>query len=165
MSPHPASGLQHLLARAEALCEERGARLTEQRRRVLEILCAAGRPIGAYEILEAMRNGPRALAPPTVYRALDFLLGQGLVHKIESLHAFVGCDHPGQPHASQFLICDRCGIVTELEDEEVARSLRSAADGTGFQPARRVVELIGVCATCSDAEHPQTSESRDSPSG
>lgn len=142
---------QPALARAEALCQQRGVRLTEQRRRVLEILCNADRPIGAYEILEAMREGPRALAPPTVYRALDFLLEQGLVHKIESLHAFVGCDHPGQPHASQFLICDRCGAVTELEDEGVARSLRSAADGSGFQPARRVVELIGVCANCSTA--------------
>jgi Fur family transcriptional regulator, zinc uptake regulator len=144
------SGVEHVLARAEALCAERRVRLTEQRRRVLEILCSAGRPIGAYEILDSMRDGPRALAPPTVYRALDFLLGQGLVHKIESLHAFVGCDHPGRPHASQFLICDRCGAVKELEDEGVARSLRSAADGTGFQPARPVVELIGVCASCSE---------------
>lgn len=150
--------VEHVLARAAALCEGRGARLTEHRRRVLEILWTAGRPIGAYEILEAMRDGPRALAPPTVYRALDFLLEQGLVHKIESLHAFVGCDHPGQPHASQFLICDRCGAVTELEDEEVARSLRSAADETGFQPARRVVELIGVCATCSGEGTPPVPE-------
>jgi len=159
------SEVRRFLTRAEALCEERGVRLTEQRRRVLEILWEAGRPIGAYEILEAMGGGRRALAPPTVYRALDFLLEQGLVHKIESLHAFVGCDHPGQPHASQFLICDRCGAVTELEDEGVARSLRSAADGTGFQPARRVVELIGVCASCSDEEHPQHRKSGDSPSG
>lgn len=157
--------VRRFLSRAEALCKERGVRLTEQRRRVLEILWEAGRPIGAYDILEAMGVGRRALAPPTVYRALDFLLEQGLVHKIESLHAFVGCDHPGQPHASQFLICDRCGAVTELEDEGVARSLRSAADETGFQPARPVVELIGVCATCADAELPQTSESRDSTSG
>ena len=144
-----------VLARAEALCGERGVRLTDQRRRVLEILCTAGRPIGAYEILEAMRDGARPPAPPTVYRALDFLLEQGLVHRIESLHAFVGCDHPGRPHASQFLICDRCGGVLELEDEGVARSLSRAADGTGFHPARRVVELIGVCADCSgDADAP-----------
>jgi Fur family transcriptional regulator, zinc uptake regulator len=140
---------QRFLAHAEALCAERGVRLTEQRRRVLAILWEAGRPIGAYEILDAMREGPRSLAPPTVYRALDFLLEQGFVHKIESLHAFVGCAHPGRPHASQFLICDRCGVVTELEDEGVAQSLRSAAHETGFQAARRVVELIGVCATCS----------------
>ena len=157
--------VRRFLTRAEALCKERGVRLTDQRRRVLEILWEAGRPIGAYDILEAMGSGQRALAPPTVYRALEFLLEQGLVHKIESLHAFVGCDHPGQPHASQFLICDRCGTVTELEDEGVAQSLRSAADETGFQPARRVVELIGVCATCSDAEPPRTPESRESPGG
>lgn len=156
---------QGVLARAETLCEERGVRLTEQRRRVLEILWAAGRPIGAYEILEAMRDGPRALAPPTVYRALDFLVEQGLVHKIESLHAFVGCDHPGRPHASQFLICDRCGAVTELEDEGVVRSLRSATDGTGFQAARRVVELIGVCANCSAGARPSDPRSGDARGG
>lgn len=153
--------LRRRLARAQSLCEQRGARLTEQRRRVLEILCAAGRPIGAYEILDAMREGPRALAPPTVYRALDFLLEQGLAHKIESLHAFVGCDHPGEPHVSQFLICDRCGQVTELEDEGVAQSLRSAADETGFRPARPVVELIGVCASCARGGTLATSASPD----
>ena len=123
-------------------------RLTDQRRRVLEILCGAGRPIGAYEIMDAMREGARGVAPPTVYRALDFLLEQGLIHKLESLHAFVGCDHPGQPHSSQFLICAECGVVRELDDAGVALSLRSVALETGFEPERRVVEVIGTCAGC-----------------
>lgn len=138
-----------VLARAEVLCRNRGVRLTAQRRRVLEILCASPRPLGAYEILDAMREGPRALAPPTVYRALDFLLEQGLVHKLESLHAFVGCNHPEHPHSSQFLICNACGGVTEIEDEAIAQSLGSAADETGFHPQRRVVEVIGTCAGCA----------------
>jgi len=141
-----------ILARADSLCTARGARLTGQRRRVLEILCAAGRPIGAYEILEAMRDGPRAVAPPTVYRALDFLLEQGLIHKLESLHAFVECDHPEQPHSSQFLICTECGVVTELADAGVDRSLADAASGSGFQPSRRVIEVLGTCAGCACKE-------------
>jgi Fur family transcriptional regulator, zinc uptake regulator len=139
-----------VLGRAEGLCQSRGVRLTAQRRRVLEILCASVRPLGAYEILDAMREGPRALAPPTVYRALDFLLEQGLVHKLESLHAFVGCNHPEHPHSSQFLICNACGEVTEIEDEAIARSLGCAADETGFRPQRRVVEVIGTCAGCTE---------------
>jgi Fur family zinc uptake transcriptional regulator len=144
-----ATSTDDILDRAEALCQARGVRLTAQRRRVLAILCGATRPLGAYEILDAMRHeGARAQAPPTVYRALDFLLEQGLVHRIESLHAFVGCNHPEHPHSSQFLICDHCGEVTEIDDDAVASSLGSAADQSGFRPQRRVVEVIGLCAGC-----------------
>ncbi|NEV63417.1 Fur family transcriptional regulator [Thiorhodococcus minor] len=141
------------LRRADALCHERGVRLTPQRRRVLEILCAAERPLGAYEILDAMRVGNRSLAPPTVYRALDFLLEQGLVHKLESRHAFVGCTHPEHPHSCQFLICADCGLVTEVEDAAVAESLASVAAASGFRAERPVVELIGTCADCVRKRH------------
>ena len=137
------------MARAEVLCGARGVRLTDQRRRVLEILCAAGRPVGAYEIMDAMRDGPRTVAPPTVYRALDFLLEQGLIHKIESLHAFVGCNHPEHPHSSEFLICVECGEVAELADAAVDRSLASVAQESGFRTQRRVVEVMGTCALCT----------------
>ena len=140
--------LEKVLAKAQALCAERGVRLTAQRRRVLEIVCSANRPMGAYEILDLIRDGAPA-APPTVYRALDFLLEQGLVHKLETLHAFVGCTHPDHPHSSQFLICAECGDVTELEDEAIAGSLRSVAAETGFEPQRPIVEVIGTCAACS----------------
>jgi Fur family zinc uptake transcriptional regulator len=143
-----AASTDDILNRAEALCHARGVRLTAQRRRVLAILCASTRPLGAYDILEAMRDGARAQAPPTVYRALEFLLEQGLIHRIESLHAFVGCNHPEHPHSSQFLICDRCGEVVEIDNDAVAKSLGSAADQTGFRPQRRVVEVIGLCAGC-----------------
>ncbi|MBK1643829.1 transcriptional repressor [Thiocapsa imhoffii] len=139
-----------VLTRAESICQQRGVRLTTQRRRVLAILCASNRPLGAYEILEAMRDGARTLAPPTVYRALDFLLEHGLVHKIESMHAFVGCNHPEHPHSSQFLICHDCGVVTEIDDAAVTQSLGSAADVSGFRAQRRVVEVIGTCAQCAE---------------
>ncbi len=140
--------LTKVLARADALCAERGVRLTAQRRRVLELVCRAARPVGAYEILDQIRDGAAA-APPTVYRALDFLLEQGLVHKLETLHAYVGCTHPEHPHVSQFLICADCGDVTELEDEAIAGSLRSVAAETGFEPRRPIVEVIGTCSSCS----------------
>lgn len=138
-----------VLDHADTLCRGRGVRLTEQRRRVLEILCRVGRPIGAYEIMDAMREGTRGVAPPTVYRALDFLLEQGLIHKLESLHAYVGCDHPGQPHSSQFLICAECGVVRELDDAGVSESLGSVALERGFEARRRIVEVIGTCAGCA----------------
>jgi len=140
--------MTRILARAEALCAERGVRLTVQRRRVLELVCRAARPIGAYEILDQIRDGAPA-APPTVYRALDFLQEQGLVHKLETQHAYVGCTHPEHPHMSQFLICADCGDVTELENEAIAGSLRSVAAETGFEPRRPIVEVIGTCSTCA----------------
>ena len=134
---------------AEGLCRERGVRLTEQRRRVLRAVCAAERPVGAYDILEAIRAEVPRVAPPTVYRALEFLLEQGLVHKLETLHAYVSCDHPEHPHASQFLICTACGDVTEIADEAISDSLGQAAAATGFRPARGVVEVTGTCADCA----------------
>lgn len=140
--------LSHVLEQAEVLCRERGVRLTEQRKTVLELLCASDKPLSAYELLDRMRGAVRNPAPPTVYRALDFLLEQGLVHKLESLHAYIGCTHPDHPHASQFLICDDCGEVTEVEDPSVAKSLKSAGRAVGFRTKRPVVEVLGTCAQC-----------------
>jgi Fur family zinc uptake transcriptional regulator len=89
-----------------------------------------------------------------VYRALEFLQEQGLVHKLETLHAYVGCSHPDHPHASQFLICSACGDVTEIADEAVSDSLGQAAAATGFRPSRGVVELTGTCAECAEDAEP-----------
>ena len=140
--------LTHVLKRAEALCRERGLRLTDQRRTVLQLLCVSDKPLSAYELLERMRGAVKNPKPPTVYRALDFLLEQGLVHKLESLHAYVGCMHPDHPHASQFLICDDCGEVAEVEDPSVAKSLKAAGKAIGFRTKQPVVELLGTCAQC-----------------
>ena len=144
--------LAHVLYRAEALCRERGARLTDQRRTVLQLLCVSDKPLSAYELLDRMRGVVKNPAPPTVYRALDFLLEQGLVHKLESLHAYVGCSHPDHPHASQFLICDDCGEVAEVEDASVAASLTAAGKAIGFRTKRPVVEVLGTCAQCSEKQ-------------
>ncbi|HBG93924.1 MAG TPA: transcriptional repressor [Chromatiaceae bacterium] len=140
--------VNQVLERAEILCRERGVRLTEQRKSVLRLLCASNKPMSAYELLDQLRGVVKNPAPPTVYRALDFLLEQGLVHKLESQHAFVGCTHLDHPHASQFLICDNCGEVTEVEDDSVARSLQAAGMAIGFRTKRPIVELLGTCARC-----------------
>ena len=142
--------LTQVLKRADALCRERGLRLTDQRKTVLQLLCESDKPLTAYELLEQIRGVVKNPTPPTVYRALDFLLEQGLVHKLESLHAYVGCTHPDHPHASQFLICDDCGEVAEVEDPSVARSLKAAGKAIGFRTKRPVVELLGTCAECDN---------------
>lgn len=140
--------LGDLMERAETLCRRRGARLTAQRRRVLELICASRRPLGAYELLDRMADAGQKPAPPTVYRALEFLLAQGLVHKLETIHAFVGCRHPDHPHRSQFLICSSCGQVNEIEDDTISRGVDSAGQTAGFVMERPVVELLGTCARC-----------------
>ncbi|MCG8428601.1 MAG: transcriptional repressor [Chromatiales bacterium] len=140
--------LSQILELAEKLCRERGVRLTAQRKQVLELVCAAEQPLGAYDILERLRSRMDNPTPPTVYRALEFLLEQGLIHKLESLHAFIGCSHPEHPHASQFLICSDCGDVSEIESDKIAEGLRKAEESTGFKAKRPVIELLGTCAEC-----------------
>ena len=137
-----------LIRRAEHLCSERGVRLTTQRRCVLEILASAAAPQSAYDILAELRRRWPGAAPPTVYRALEFLQGQGLVHRLATLQAYVTCDHPDRPHDGQFLICSDCGRVEELEDAAVESSLEHAAEAAGFSPAGEVVEVTGHCCQC-----------------
>lgn len=136
------------LRRAEALCRSQGARLTPVRRRVLELVWNGHRPRGAYDILEDLASDGKRPAPLTVYRALDFLVEQGLVHRLESLNAFVGCTHPGGGHASQFLVCERCGTATEVNDPKVAAAISRSAEALGFHVERPMVEVTGVCPEC-----------------
>jgi Fur family zinc uptake transcriptional regulator len=137
------------LGSAEAICVARGEKLTALRRQVLELVWGGHRPTGAYDILAAMQaQTGRKIAPPTVYRTLDFLQQQGLVHRIESLNAYVGCRAPGRPHDVQFMICRQCGTAVELDDRRVARALETVAGAAGFAIERRVVELSGRCARC-----------------
>ena len=129
------------LAHAEALCVKRGERLTPMRRHVLEVLAASHKPLGAYEIIERLEpKGPRP-APITVYRALEFLMANGLVHRIESRNAFLACAHDHDAAAMvAFLICERCGSVGEIPAAPVAQSLSTAARASGFAPKLSVVE-------------------------
>ncbi len=138
------------LARAEALCEDRGARMTALRRRILKLVWDSHSPIGAYAILDRLRaEAIRRAAPPTVYRALDFLLEQGLIHRIESLNAYVGCDYPEQRHVTQFLICTACGAAQELADPSILARVKESAGNSGFHVARVNIEALGLCPRCT----------------
>jgi Fur family zinc uptake transcriptional regulator len=136
------------LGRAQRLCEARSVRLTELRRRVLELVWQSHRPIGAYDILERLAAERGRVGPPTVYRALDFLAEQGLVHRLDSLNAFIGCSAPAEGHKAYFLICRECRTVIELVDEGVAGALAGAAARARFRIESETVELAGRCAHC-----------------
>ena len=143
-----------LLERAETLCEQRGTRLTGLRRQVLGLALDAVCPAGAYELLDRLRERRGAAAPPTVYRALEFLQEQGLVHRVERLSAFVGCVEElghAHDHPAQFLICRNCGRAAEINDHDLAEALAAAAMRVGFAVTRATVEADGLCATCGKA--------------
>ncbi|AWM59919.1 zinc uptake transcriptional repressor Zur [Stutzerimonas chloritidismutans] len=144
--------VSHALAEADSLCARQGVRLTALRKRVLELVWQSHRPLGAYDILAVLseQDGRRA-APPTVYRALDFLLENGLVHRIASLNAFMGCNHPEHPHQGQFLICRNCHTAIELEQPAIAAAIDSAAGSVGFAVEGQTVEVVGLCSNCRNA--------------
>ncbi|HWK55099.1 MAG TPA: Fur family transcriptional regulator [Hyphomicrobiales bacterium] len=140
------------IAAVERACRERGLRLTPIRAQVLSLIAKAGKPVKAYELLEWARSGKGvgADAPPTIYRALDFLMANGFVHKLQSVNAFVACHHPNSAqHSVPFLICDRCHNAVELEDLEVVAQLDARAKALGFQPQAQTLEVHGLCAECA----------------
>ncbi|WP_137886074.1 zinc uptake transcriptional repressor Zur [Pseudomonas sp. 2FE] len=152
--PHDHSHCVHnALAEADAICARLGLRLTTLRRRVLELVWQSHKPLGAYDILGVLteEDGRRA-APPTVYRALDFLLENGLVHRIASLNAFVGCNHPEHAHQGQFLICRSCHAAIELEQLAISAAIVASANAVGFAVEGQTVEVVGLCAGCRKAE-------------
>ena len=160
-----AAALDTMLDRAEAQCARRGAQLTELRRQVLRLVLEAEQPVGAYALLDRLKALRGAAAPPTVYRALDFLLEQGLIHKVERLNAFLGCVEAGQGehhahahggveghghgHPHQFLICRTCGATAEISDPAIVAALASASADAGFILHRATVEAEGLCADCA----------------
>jgi Fur family transcriptional regulator, zinc uptake regulator len=157
LSPFQTAGHDHgscvgdALDRAAQVCGRRGTRLTRLRRQVLELVWRGHAPVGAYAILESLRGLHAGAAPPTVYRALEFLIEQGLIHRIESLNAYVGCARPEQPHVSQFLICARCQAAAELDDPAIARAVLRRAGELGFAVERQTIEIRGCCPRCAGA--------------
>ncbi|QDH69535.1 transcriptional repressor [Marilutibacter alkalisoli] len=144
---HDAAGF---VREVERQCLQRGLRLTPLRANALQLIADAGRPVKAYELLDRMKATHDSAAPPTVYRALDFLLEHGFIHRLASINAFVGCHHPGaETHAVPFLICDTCHSATELEDEDIVASLDRRARALGFMPQAQTLEVHGVCAECA----------------
>lgn len=139
-----------VLAQTDALMTARGLRLTPVRRRALEILLEAHRALGAYDVLTRLAAEGFGNQPPVAYRALDFLVEQGLVHRIRRLNAFAACMHPGEVHTPLFLICRACSQVAEAPEAAVSREMDIAATVAGFTIERTTVEALGLCATCRD---------------
>jgi Fur family zinc uptake transcriptional regulator len=136
------------LQRAAVLCTRRGARLTRLRRRVLELVWQGHAAVKAYDILDELGSAGASAKPPTVYRALDFLIAHGLVHRLESLNAYVGCPAPDAAHEGQFLICDACGTVSEFEAAPIQAAIAEQAAAQDFAVARQTVEVRGLCQPC-----------------
>ncbi|MGA8383497.1 MAG: transcriptional repressor [Stellaceae bacterium] len=143
--------IERALARAQRICAGRSLRLTPVRRRVLELILTSRQPIGAYALLAELQRERGRLGPPTVYRALDFLLAGKLIHRIESVSAYVACADVDHPHESQFMICDDCGAAEEIRDVEIVESLRRLGEGRGFAIGRHVIEARGLCPACRAA--------------
>ncbi len=145
--------VEDTLTRAEEACEESGRRLTPLRRRVLEELAESHAPVGAYEIVDRLKKGGDSTPAMSVYRALDFLVGEGLAHRIESRNAFLACN---RGHDSEevvmFLLCERCSIVAEVNSGELGRALARAANAVGFEPHAPVLEIKGLCEQCRRAK-------------
>lgn len=159
--PHNFSAhIEHQLDKATALCTQQGARMTAQRRDVLGLILTHAHPVGAYDLLEELKTAGRRPAPPTVYRALDFLLEHGLIHRIERLSAFIPCtnlrhcSHTHEHseaclHTAQFLICRDCKTVTEIADTTVLETLKRICKNENFVIQSTSVEVEGVCAHCA----------------
>lgn len=137
------------LQSAETICVKKGIRLTSIRRRVLELVCASHKAIGAYELLDVFREKDPKAKPVTIYRALDFLMDAGLVHKIESLNAFIGCMQAEKKHQSVILICDQCKNAYELDATSVYQELFSMSEDIKFTPKSLTIELHGLCCSCA----------------
>ncbi|MDZ7907242.1 MAG: Fur family transcriptional regulator [Gemmobacter sp.] len=137
-----------VMARAEAITRANGARLTPVRRRVLEILLEEHRAMGAYDVLQRLVAEGFGNQPPVAYRALEFLVDQGLAHRVRRLNAFTACMTPGESHAPAFLICRQCNAVAEAPAEPVRAALEAAAADLGFVVERANLEALGLCPKC-----------------
>ncbi|MDQ2066903.1 transcriptional repressor [Xinfangfangia sp. CPCC 101601] len=140
-----------VLARAEALAAEQGARFTPVRKRVLEILLEEHKALGAYDVLQRLAAEGFGHQPPVAYRALEFLVEQGFVHRVQRLNAFTACMHPGEAHAPAFLICRGCDAVAEAPADKVRAALEGAGAALGFTVERSNIEALGLCTACREA--------------
>lgn len=140
--------IDQALSKARLLCQRQRARLTPVRERVLELIWQSHKPLGAYQILERLAQDGFNSAPPTVYRALEFLLEQGLAHRITSLNAFIGCCHPEHCNQGCFLICRKCGSAQELALDALSSQLKQIAAAENFLLEAQILELSGLCPDC-----------------
>ena len=139
------------LAQAEAMLARKKARLTPDRRAVLEVLLDDHQAQGAYDIMERIDWRGRRPAPTVIYRALDFLVSHGLAHKIESLNAFMACPHAGHEHRPMIMICTNCSQVAEFASTTIDKAVAKAAKDSGFTPRETTVEVTGLCSHCRES--------------
>ncbi len=142
--------LETALKRAEQTCLQQRGRLTPLRRQILEMIWSSHEPVKAYDLLDQLKQVHPSSAPPTVYRALDFLLDAGLIHKIESLNAYLGCGGPDVGHSGQFLICRDCSSVAEINDVDMTKKLRTLAESVQFDIDKMTIEVSGICRRCGN---------------
>lgn len=136
------------MAMAEALCDKKGLRFTKIRRKVLELIWKNHEAIKAYDILEMLQQDDTSAKPPTAYRALDFLLEHGFIHRIESLNAYIGCPNPEHTHNFQLLICQSCGLVREIDKPEFSVKLEEYTRAMDFTTTSQIIEVHGLCKNC-----------------
>lgn len=142
--------MENSIQQAEHYCQENGLNFTPVRRKVLEILLQKNTAIGAYEILDLLREAGFKNQPPVAYRALEFLVQNGFAHKIEQLNSFIGCMHPGKNHSPAFMICRNCDSVSEEEALTRNFSVSQIASKAGFTVEKAVIEARGLCHSCAD---------------
>lgn len=143
------------ISRAKELCQQNSVRLTPIRESVLRILWQQHRPLGAYQIQDQLsRIAEKPVAPPTVYRAIEFLLEQGLIHRISSLNAYIGCPFTGSNHSNLFMICNNCGNTAEVAQNNINSLLQDTSKRVGFTLQSQSLELFGLCPQCSSTSGP-----------
>ncbi|TVZ41737.1 Fur family zinc uptake transcriptional regulator [Alteromonadaceae bacterium 2753L.S.0a.02] len=142
--------ISNALSNADTVCQRAGVRLTPLRRQVLELIWQSHKPLGAYVVMEMLEaNSDRTrVAPPTVYRALDFLIEHGLIHKVHSLNAYIGCTHPSDNHSDALFICTRCGFTEEVPSRTIQQAINLSASQQRFKVQEKVLEIVGICADC-----------------
>lgn len=138
------------LEQAKVLCEKQGARLTRLRRQILELVWQSHKPLGAYTLMDMLADNSdrKRVAPPTVYRSLDFLLEQGLIHKVHSLNAYMGCSHPTQKDSEALFICGTCGHTEEIRSNSIQQAINLAASQHRFTVNQQILEVVGLCNQC-----------------
>ena len=141
--------IKTLISRAESICSERKCRLTPIRKKVLSIIWQSQKPIKAYDILAKLSTSEHVEKPPTVYRALQFLLDNHLIHRIESSNGYIGCELDHEGLDSKFFICDECKQVAEVDESKLNRILSELSKKQGFAPNHINIEIHGKCANCA----------------
>ncbi len=146
------SCIDQALMRAQQVCAGAGVKLTPLRLQVFKLIWQNHKPLGAYALM-ALLEGVTAkrVAPPTVYRALDFLLEHGLIHRVHSLNAYLGCTQPGHGHTGGLLICQLCGQAQELQHTALSAAIEQAAQSQAFRLNHWMLEIVGHCAQCQGA--------------